>query len=80
MTLEKARKALGWCSMINAGLLLFSMAGLRLFRDVAYRTYGEPFGLSVDSFNTLQYEGLITFKILIIVFNIVPYIVLRIVR
>jgi len=80
MTQGKVRTILGWCSVINSGLLLFSMAGLRLFHDMAYRTYGEPFGLSVDSFNALQYEGMITFKILILMFNIVPYIALRIVR
>jgi hypothetical protein len=80
MTQDKVRKILGWCSVINAGLLLLSMAGLMLFHEMAYRIYGEPFGLSVESFNALQYEGLIIYKICILMFNIVPYIALRIVK
>ena len=80
MTLEKVRKILGWCSVINAGLLLLSMVGLMLFHDVAYRLYGGWFNLSVETFDVLHYEGLIIYKICILVFNIVPYIALRIVK
>ncbi len=80
MTLEKVRKILGWCSVINIGLLLSGAVVLRLVHDIAYRISGEPFGLSVERFDALQYEGLIIYKICIIMFNIVPYIALRIVR
>ena len=44
-----------------------------------YRLHGRWFQLSVQQFDALHYAGMAMFKIGILLFNLVPYIALRIV-
>ncbi len=80
MTREEIRKILGWCSVINIGLFIASTVGMRLMHDAGYQLFGQGFGLSAESFDALQFEGLIIYKICILVFNVVPYIAMRILK
>jgi len=79
MTLEAIRDVLGWCSAINIGLLLFWWLGFMLAHGFIYRLHGKWFKLSVEKFDAINYALLGFFKIGIILFNIVPYLALRIV-
>ncbi len=79
MTIELIRDALAWCSVINIGLLLFWVLWLTLAHDFVYRVHSKWLKLSVESFDTIHYTGMAFFKICIFMFNIVPYIALRIV-
>ncbi len=79
MTVEIVRDVLGWCAVINIGLLLFWGLWLMLAHDFVYRTHGKWFKLSVERFDTIHYAGIAFFKVCIFLFNIVPYFALRIV-
>ncbi|MCK5092760.1 MAG: hypothetical protein KAR30_09560 [Gammaproteobacteria bacterium] len=79
MTVEITRDVLGWCSVINMGLLLWWFLFFTLAHDLVYRIHGKWFNLSVDRFDSIHYAGMAFFKISIILFNIVPYLALRIV-
>ena len=79
MTVELFREVLAWCSVINIGLLLFWLLWLTLAHDFVYRFHGKFLNLSVERFDTIHYAGMAIFKIFIFVFNIVPYLALRIV-
>lgn len=79
MTVEILRDFLAWCSVINIGLLLFWVLWLMLLHDFVYRIHGKWFKMSVERFDAIHYAGIAFFKICIIVFNIVPYLALRIV-
>ena len=79
MTIEVIRAALGWCSIINMGLLLWWFLVITLAHDWVYQFHGKWFKLSVDKFDEIHYTGLAFFKIGIFFFNIVPYFALRIV-
>ena len=79
MTLEVIRDALGWCTVINVGLLLWWWALFTLAHDWVYRTHGKWFTLSVERFDAIHYAGMAFFKISVFVFNLVPYLALRIV-
>lgn len=79
MTLEAIRDALGWCSVINIGLLLFWWLWFMLAHDFMYRFHGKWFKLSVEKFDAINYQLIGLFKIGIILFNIVPYFALRII-
>ena len=79
MTIEMIREALGWCSIINIGLLLWWFLFFTLAHDWVYRFHGKWFKLSVDNFDAIHYAGIAFFKICIFLFNIVPYFALRIV-
>ena len=79
MTHEMIRAMLGWCSLINIGLLLFWGLLLMLAHDWMYRLHTKWFKLSEESFDKIHYAGITFFKIIVFVFNIVPYLALRIV-
>jgi len=79
MTVETMRAALGWCSIINIGLLLWWFFAITVLHDWIYKIHSKWFKLSPATFNTIHYAGMAFFKIAVIVFNIVPYFALRIV-
>ena len=79
MTVEIIRDVLAWCSVINVGLLLFWWLWLMLAHDLVYQFHGKWFKLSVEKFDAIHYALMGFFKIGIILFNIVPYLALRIV-
>ena len=79
MTLEVIRDVLAWCTLINLGVLVFWALYLMLARDWLYRVHGKWFKLSIEQFDALHYGGLGLFKIGWILFNLVPYLALRIV-
>ena len=79
MTVEIIRDILGWCSVINVGLLLWWILIFTMAHDWIYKMHGKWFKLSVERFDTIHYAGMAFFKISIFLFNIVPYLALRIV-
>ena len=79
MTIETVRSFLGWCSIINMGLLLWWFLFITLAHDWTYRFHGKWLNLSVAKFDAIHYAGITFFKISIFLFNLVPYFALRIV-
>jgi len=79
MTVEGLRCVLGWCSVINMGLLLWWFLFFAFARDWVYKMHSRWFKISKESFEVIHYGGIAFFKICILVFNVVPYIALRIV-
>jgi hypothetical protein len=79
MTLEIIRDMLGWCIVINWILLAWWLLFFILAHDWMYRIHGKWFNLSVEKFDAIHYSGMAIFKTAIFVFNLVPYLALRIV-
>ena len=79
MTLEEIRAALGWCTLINWAMLLWWWLMLWLARDFVFRMHSKWFKLSKESFDAMHYAGMGLFKVAIVLFNLVPYLALRIV-
>ena len=79
MTLEIIRDALGWCTLINFGILLAWGLGFLLARDFMFRIHSRLFKLSEEQFDVIHYTGMAFFKMVILVFNLTPYLALRIV-
>jgi len=77
MTIELLIGILGWCSVINVGILLFWVLMLTLAHDFVFRVHSCFIKISVEQFNTIHYAGIAFFKICIIMFNLVPYLALR---
>ena len=78
MTLEEIRVMLGWCTIINSALLIFMWFGLMLARDFVYRLHLKMFRLSASTMDVIVYSAIGLFKLTIIVFNLTPYVALRI--
>ncbi|MDD5070864.1 MAG: hypothetical protein PHV17_09065 [Candidatus Omnitrophica bacterium] len=68
---------LGWCCLINFGLLFFSFFMICFFGDFIFKVHGKWFKLPREKFDATIYSMLGGYKILIIFFNLVPYIVLK---
>ena len=77
-TIEAAREFLGWCSVINIGLLIFSGIFVVLFRGPISRIHAKMFNLDESNISRGYFQYLAQYKIAILVFNIVPYFALRI--
>jgi hypothetical protein len=77
MTLEMARKFLGWSTVINFVVLAVWFLGLLIAHDTVHRIHGKWFRLQRETFDTIHYAGMAGFKLCVFVFNLVPYLVLR---
>ena len=78
MTLEMIREFLAWCSVINVGLLIVSFVIMCTGRNIIYRFHSKLFPMSEPHFNGILYGFLGVYKLLVFVFNIVPYLALSI--
>jgi len=79
MTLESLRDMLGWCAVINLSLLVWWFLFVTLAHDWTYRLHRRWYKLSEEAFDTIHYAGIGLFKIGVLLFNVVPYLALRIV-
>ena len=68
-----------WCTSINGALLVFWTIMCRFALDWVYRTQSKWFPFPRDTFNAVMYAFLGGFKIVFLVFNVVPYVALLIV-
>ena len=79
MTLEIIRDALAWCTVINWAILLWWFLFFSMAHDWMYRFHGKWFKISVEKFDAIHYAGMALFKTGIFLFNLAPYLALRIV-
>ena len=79
MSIVIVRKTLLWCTVINYGVLLVWWLFFLFEHDWMYQWHGTWFHLSREQFDALHYAGIALYKIGILLFNLVPYIALRIV-
>ena len=79
MTVELIRDSLAWCTVINTGILLLWFLGFTLAHDWIYRIHGRWFKVSEEKFDAIHYASMGFFKICVILFNVAPYLALRIV-
>ena len=80
MNTEMARDFFKWCSIINYALLI-SWVLFFVFAHDSYKRFNETMlRRKLEHFDTLHYAGIALFKLGIILFNIVPWIALVIVR
>ena len=73
------RAFFGWCSIINGGLLTLASILIRFSGDWFFGMHNKWIPITEDSFHLAIYILLGFFKIIVVVFNLVPYIVLMII-
>ncbi len=73
MDLATLQTFLGWCTVINMGLLLFSSLLLATAKNWVYGIHSKLFSISRESFNNMIYGFLGVYKLLIFVFCLVPW-------
>lgn len=76
MRVDLLQSFFGWCTVINAVLLMVSFLFLSLAGDWIYKIHSRFFSLTRETFNIAWYGFMGLYKILIIVFCFVPWVVL----
>ncbi|HET8816899.1 MAG TPA: hypothetical protein VFM61_05560 [Pseudidiomarina sp.] len=66
-----------WCWIVNYGVLLLWFIVLTAFREGLYELHGKWFPLSRESFVQMHYMSMAIYKVLVIVFFLVPWIVME---
>jgi hypothetical protein len=68
-----------WCTIINGGLLLLWTLAHLVAPKLVYKTQKKFFPLPQETFTVVFYSFIGLFKIVFLVFNLVPYIALLII-
>ena len=77
-SIETVRAFLAWCTVINFGLLIIATISLTLMRGFVTRIHASMFGLSEQQVSEQYFQYLAQFKIAVLIFNLAPYLALRI--
>jgi len=76
MNIETIREFLGWCTIINYGLMILAFLKVYALRNTLAQFRQELFGLDEESVRRLQGQFFVNYQLVIIVFNLTPYIAL----
>jgi len=79
MDIDSIRAFFMWCTILNLTLLSLSSLICLCAADWAYRIHSKLFSISKETFNMAIYSFLGLYKVLIFVFNLIPYIALLII-
>lgn len=77
MSLDIIIKVLGWSALINYIVLFTWFLMFVLAKDFVYNIHTRWFKITREQFNVIHYSGTLFYKLIIFVFNLVPYLVLR---
>lgn len=79
MDMQKLTTFFMWCSIINGALLVLSTIGIVLGPDFGLSLQSKLFHIPLETLNLALYLYLGLFKIAWLVFNVTPYLALRVV-
>jgi hypothetical protein len=80
MPLDTLSALLGWCLLINLGMYLVTVVAVAYGRRLILRLHGARFGLDPGTLPTILYGFVGLYKLLIIVFNLAPWLAIQIMR
>ena len=79
MSINVVRNALLWCAVINYVLLMAWFLLCVVAYQWLYRLCARWFRLTAEQFDAINFAGIALYKLGIHLFNLVPYVALRIV-
>ena len=68
-----------WCTIFNGGFLIFWSAMVVFAPDFIFGIHHRWFPIEREAFNTIVYAGLGLFKLMVLMFNAVPFVALLII-
>ena len=69
-----------WCTILNFGIMIAWTIVLASAPDFTYRMQTKWFPMPQETFNVVVYSALGMYRIVFVVFNLVPYVALLIVQ
>ncbi len=79
MDIQTLTRFFMWCTIINGAMLVLWTTMLIMAPDLVYRKQSRWFPIPRETFNVVIYSFLGLFKIVFLVFSVVPYVALLIV-
>jgi hypothetical protein len=80
MNLDQLTELFKWMTIINVVLLISSSVLVMLLKNVMCKMHGRLFGIKEDSVALVAYGYLGMYRVLVLVFNIVPYVSLLLIK
>ncbi len=78
MTVETLTTFLGWCTILNLILLSLATLSVIAFRGFMVTIHSSLLGVEEDQLAKIYVQYLSAYKILFLIFNLVPYLALKI--
>lgn len=78
ITIDTLTTFLGWCSVINIAIFLFTASILMTLRESISKIHSKLFGLNSVNLPLTYFQYLGNYKIAIFMFNVAPYIAMKI--
>ena len=79
MSIEVVGGVLLWCAIMNFALLAVWSLLFVMPHEWVYRLWSRWFRLSIEQFDAVNFAGIVLYKVGILLFNLIPYLALRIV-
>ena len=76
MAVEHLVRFLLWCTVVNFAILLVWVGFFIFGRDFMFRLHSRWFKIEPEHFNAIHYAGMAFYKMLVLVFNVVPLLAL----
>ena len=80
MDIEKLQDFFFWCMLVNSGIYAFTAIAVLVLRDLVCKIHRKMFGLDEETVCKSIHLYLVAYKLLITVFNFVPWIALLITK
>ena len=68
----------GWCTAINAGIMIFAFTMLMGLGDWVVKIRAKLFGIGEAAVRIAHFQFFLAYAIFMVIFNLVPYIALKI--
>ncbi len=79
MDVHVLQAVFGWCTVVNGFFFAVAFVVYRFAGDWMYRVHSRWFHISTDAFRLAVYAGFGLYELAIFLFNLAPYLALRIV-
>lgn len=76
---ETVRAVLGWSSLLNLGVLAYAAIVVMVAGDAIKGIHSRLYGVSDADLDRAYFQYMANYKIMIFVFNLAPYLAMRIV-
>ena len=80
VSIEAITALFGWCVVINSSVLCLFTIALVVGRDWIPKFHGKLFSLPANELKAEYFRFLANYKLIVLTFNIVPYIALKFIQ
>lgn len=77
MNINELTTFLGWCSVINLAVYLFSALAIIVFKRFTANLHSNIMGIDTKALPSLYFNYLGNYKLGILIFNLTPYFALK---